>query len=227
MNIELPEKFFVGDEERFVKVRKNQLIIRGSWDWYRIMTQLSYDIYGKKQCYYCGKKINANKVTIDHLYSQDFGGVSITSNMRPCCEYCNTRKSNMNEKEFKVWNSQSSEEDKKSYYHFAVSEKKRKAHNPQIELGFDLPSEWIQYLKRNDIRITGRFIDANSKKYQKVLKFAQKTGKLSRPIVVSKNRFLLEGYNCYRVAKKMSMKKVPVVILENVILIPNPKLNGY
>ena len=54
---------------------------------------LTYQMKGKHKCTYCFKEILYNKVTLDHVFPQDFGGPTITNNLEPCCINCNQQKS--------------------------------------------------------------------------------------------------------------------------------------
>lgn len=45
-----------------------------------------------KECPYCGKKIPAGKVTIDHFVPFAKGGMHVASNLVGCCRRCNVRK---------------------------------------------------------------------------------------------------------------------------------------
>ncbi len=45
-------------------------------------------------CYYCGKKVGINALTMDHIIPLSRGGRSTKDNLVPCCKRCNTRKKN-------------------------------------------------------------------------------------------------------------------------------------
>ena len=59
-----------------------------------------------------------------------------------------------------------------------------------------------------------------SRKYQRVLEMYETYGKICRPIVVSQNRFVLDGFTTLLVAKNLGLKMpLPFITLENVIVI--------
>jgi 5-methylcytosine-specific restriction enzyme A len=43
-------------------------------------------------CHYCGKKLPAKELTMDHIVPIARGGKSTKGNVVPCCADCNTRK---------------------------------------------------------------------------------------------------------------------------------------
>jgi len=46
-------------------------------------------------CFYCEKYFPAKQLTMDHVLPLAKGGLSIKSNLVPCCKSCNTIKKNM------------------------------------------------------------------------------------------------------------------------------------
>ena len=51
-------------------------------------------------CHYCGKKLEADEITIDHLLPRSRGGKTDKSNLAICCGKCNSEKSSMTEQEY-------------------------------------------------------------------------------------------------------------------------------
>ena len=43
-------------------------------------------------CYYCGKYVGSNNLTMDHLVPLARGGLSIRANLVPACKECNSKK---------------------------------------------------------------------------------------------------------------------------------------
>lgn len=43
-------------------------------------------------CYYCGKKVNARELTMDHIVPVIRGGKSTKGNVVPVCKECNDKK---------------------------------------------------------------------------------------------------------------------------------------
>jgi len=221
MLVELPKKYERKlNEYSFARIRDGVLELKGDFNFEKIMIELAYQLRGRTKCYYCKKKVSANKITIDHMFPSDFGGVTITNNLAPACGTCNSNKSNMNQYEFKIWNSLKTREEKKKYYHDAVNRKKRKKRNPYlVKKGFDMPRKWIQMLKLEYVEKASKVTPEGSDKYLKMLDFAQKTQKLPRPLILSSNLILIDGETAYAVAKTMQFVEVPVIILENVIVL--------
>ena len=46
-------------------------------------------------CYYCETTTPARKLTMDHLVPLARGGLSMKSNLVPCCKSCNIKKKNL------------------------------------------------------------------------------------------------------------------------------------
>lgn len=55
------------------------------------------------------------------------------------------------------------------------------------------------------------------KKFMKDINFIKKYGHVPKPVILSSNKVLLDGRNVYNSAKKLKLKKVPAIVLENVI----------
>lgn len=221
MIIELPERFYKADGEKYVRVKDGILEIHGYWDFEKLMVTLAYVMKGRGRCYYCRKKVDPTKITIDHLFPSDFGGMSITNNLEPACQQCNSCKSNMNQYEFGVWRTIRDPEDQKRFYHRVVAKKRGRKLNPKIKKGYDLPTSWVEYRRLDTIQKLGKASNQGSRKFKRMLTFAKKFNKLPRTIVVSKNGILLDGATAYGVAKLLKFEEVPVTVLENVIITRN------
>ena len=61
------------------------------------------DIYNKYNghCAYCGKKIEYDDMTIDHLTAQSKGGTNELDNTIPSCQLCNNQKADRTVEEFR------------------------------------------------------------------------------------------------------------------------------
>ena len=44
------------------------------------------------QCYYCGKKVDREEITMDHVVPLSRGGRSTKGNIVPACKECNNKK---------------------------------------------------------------------------------------------------------------------------------------
>jgi len=49
----------------------------------------------KNTCFYCEDYFPARKLTMDHVIPLAKGGLSVKSNLVPCCKSCNTQKKNL------------------------------------------------------------------------------------------------------------------------------------
>lgn len=216
MIIELPEKFSkVYNNGWYVIIREGVLEIHGGCNYRELMNQVTYALKGRTRCYYCHKIMRPEACTIDHLFPQDFGGVSITNNLEPSCGQCNSHKSNMNEMEFKVWRTISSEEARKKYCKKAITRKMTAKYDSKRIDGFDLPRDWVTIQKLDLIQKATR--THGEARYLKTCSFIEEHNKLPVPLVLSQNQVVLSGIAAYAAAKEKGLKVVPVIILENVM----------
>lgn len=218
MYIELPEKFNKTNGKNYVRVRNGMLLIKGTWNFENLMIEMTYAIYGSHKCYYCKRHLAREKITIDHVYPLDFGGVTITSNLIPACSKCNNKKTNMNADEFNQWCEIRDEKTRKEWYNYTISQKKKQIEDPKNKEGFDLPAEWIKYRDASSLIKTAEYY-YKGKKYQKALEFFKKNGKFSSPIIVSRNNRILAGKTTYEIAIDNNVKKVPIIFLSNVLIL--------
>lgn len=90
------------------------------------------------------------------------------------------------------------------------------------ERGVLLPKEWYEMRKEYSVLtvITSERPFKESRKYQRVIEMYETYGKICKPIVVSQNRFVLDGFSVLLAAKNLGMKiPLPFITLENVIVI--------
>lgn len=52
-------------------------------------------------CMYCGVTLNRNNLSIDHIQPLDRGGPDTAANLQATCKYCNSRKGNQTDAEFR------------------------------------------------------------------------------------------------------------------------------
>lgn len=220
MLVELPRKYERKlNEYSFARIREGVLELKGDFNLEKIMVELAYQMRGRTECHYCHRKVKSNKITIDHMFPADFGGVTITNNLVPACATCNGNKSNMNQYEFRIWETLQTREEKKAFYHKAVNRKKRQKKNPYVKKGYDIPGKWIQFIKLDYVTKVSRIWPEGSEKYKKMLTFARRAQKIPRPLVLSSNLILIDGETAYAVAKHLHFEEVPVIILDNVIVL--------
>ena len=47
------------------------------------------------RCHYCGRRVPARELTMDHVVPLARGGHSVRANVVPCCKECNTQKQHL------------------------------------------------------------------------------------------------------------------------------------
>lgn len=83
------EKFFIPSvTEKEIKIEKQKAKILRNSSWWRRKV-------AKRRCYYCGKEVPENKLTMDHIVPIIRGGKSVKSNIVPACKDCNNKKKYM------------------------------------------------------------------------------------------------------------------------------------
>lgn len=215
MIMELPKRFsYSKDKYNYAIARDGKLIIKGSLPFEELMYDLAYSIKGKKSCYYCGRQ--SKKMTIDHMFPRDYGGISITNNLIPVCAKCNSQKSNLNFYEYKIFKTLNKTE--KETFRKKIYKQNEKI---RYKRGFNIPKAWVEtiHISRIFVRV---FFDQTlykGKKYTKYTNFIKKYGKLPRPIILSRNFVLLDGFTILACAREQGITNIPVVILENVEVI--------
>lgn len=157
---------------------------------YKRSSKLIKDVC-KHICYYCGKEITTENLSIDHAIPLSRGGTNALSNLRICCKQCNFEKDNKTEYE---------------YIHnlnpFELNPLKNKLNYNEL---IDIDSIKIPKLfLRNHV---------TEKKLNKVRQYYKRYKELDKPIILtaSYNRYLSDGYSRYVVAKELGLKTVPVI----------------
>lgn len=213
MIIELPEKFNYGNQ---AKVVDGVLKIPSGISVREFMYKLSVAAKGKK-CWYCGKKLLKEDITMDHLYPQDLGGPTITNNLAPTCYECNNDKGNLTEKQYR--NLISAPKDKRKNIRSKFLERNELN---KIKKGYYLPREWITTRKLDNILVTWFMNESyTGKKYSKIETFYRQYGKLPYPVVVDRNNYLLDGFLVLMFAKNNNISQIPAIVLENVEVVLN------
>lgn len=176
------------------------------------MFSMAYQQYGN-YCYYCGKKLLKTIRTMDHKIPIMYGGISILPNLVPCCTECNELKSNLDSTEFKKWISMEDEMEKKRYRLRCIGEHEKEC----ILRGTCLSCEWFEQAPAK-ILAEVNIETAKGKKYKEAEEFLFKYGKFQRPIVISANSILLDGFITMWLAKNEQIDRVPTIKLENVFV---------
>ena len=217
MIIDLPEyelaKTLVINE--YMKIENGILKLKFPCSLRNTMYILTYKIKGKHKCTYCSKEIPYNKVTLDHVIPQDFGGPTITNNLEPCCCICNQQKSNMTKEQYFKFLSLSQTERKQFLKDIRKNLEFVHKYNSPI-----LPTDWMKETKVENILVNISLSeDYKGSKYEKIKEYYTKYGHFQRPIIVDRRNFLLDGFIILMYAKNHGIQKVPVIVLENVEVI--------
>lgn len=213
MIIELPEKFSYGNQAR---IEDGILKIPSGVSWREFIYKLTIAAKGKK-CWYCGKPLKKEEITLDHLYPQDLGGPTVPNNLAPTCSDCNNRKGNLTEKQYRQI-LQAPEEKRK-----IIKSRMVKSNEYYKEKhGYYLPKEWITSQTIENVLVTMIMSESYyGRKYGKIETFYMQYEHLPYPIVVDRNNYLLDGFLVLIYAKNNSISKIPTIVLENVEVVFN------
>lgn len=218
MNIKLPRQFQMESKEgeRLAYVEKGILKIKRNTSLRRVMTEITYEIKGKKKCCYCGNYVPEEEITIDHMYPQDFGGPTISDNMLPSCKKCNGEKGNLNTRQYKRYLKAKKEGNlRECKEQIAREQRVLRKYNK-----FDIPENWIAEKElSNIIAIFNLYEEHKNHKYQKIAKHYEIYGGFQKPIIIDRNGFLLDGFLTLLYAKNNELKSIPTIQLDNVEVI--------
>lgn len=218
MIIEIPKKFYKRKaRNKYAKVKNGILEVHGFRNFRRLMIEITYAMKGKNRCYYCKRPLLDSKVTVDHLFPEAYGGITVTNNLVPACKVCNNMKADMNEQEYREWLNIKDPIERKNYYKKISTSKSNRKFSIAVKGTYDIPEEWIRYQRLDTIRNLEKTNVKSGKTYWKIYDFTKKYGKLPRVLVVSKNGVVLDGKIAYEVAEELGLELVPVVVLENVL----------
>lgn len=214
MIIDLPKTFrFIGASRNdYAEVLNDILYLHGTVSFRRVMYNITYTIYGKNRCYYCGSKVKEKNITLDHMCAQDMGGPTISNNLLPCCKDCNSDKSNLSSIQYSTY--RNLKKDKKKEYKRLIAIQQELVKKEKV---YELPADWITYANINSFIVR---VELNKKykgrKYDRIKAFYNAYGYLQKPVIVDKNHFLLDGYIALMFAKENGIERIPVIVLENV-----------
>lgn len=214
MIIDLPNRFqFTGIQDEFAKVTDSIMHIHGNTSFKKLMYATTFALKGNTICYYCHKPVSEKHITLDHMYPQFVGGPTITNNLVPCCDKCNSRKGNLSEAQFYVYMSLRKED--REFYRRSCYEQQLIVKKGQ---GNELPEECVTYSSTNEFLVK---VDLNKKfrgsKYSRINAYYKQYHSIQKPIVVDSNGFVLDGYVSLMFAKEQGIKVLPSIILENVV----------
>lgn len=196
----------------FMIIEDQILKIKFPYSFKRAMYTLVYIMKGKHKCFYCSKDILNGKVTLDHIFPQDFGGPTIPNNLQPSCYKCNNEKSNMTPDQYQKF--------------LSLPNMQRKEYLKDLQGIFEfirkwsdfvLPEGWVQEQQISNI-ITSISLseDYKNRKYTSIKEFYKKYNHFQHPLIIDRKNFLLDGFLQLMYAKNYNIEILPVIILENV-----------
>lgn len=170
-------------------------------------------------CYYCNKKIKSvEDLTVDHLTPVSRGGRNIESNMTICCHACNSEKSDMTEEEYLQFlqlkklckNKQEIRILRNIFLNNANCKDK------YVEMLDCLSSIHTKIISLEDIKITRLFQNSppNPKLIDKVMKYYNEHHELDKPIIISPDLLLYDGFARYNVAKCVGLTEIEAQVLD-------------
>lgn len=212
MIIELPEKLTFGGKT--IPVVNGVARIPISVNWRTFVYKITVDKKGK-QCWYCGKPLKKEEITMDHLYPQDLGGPTIPNNLAPCCSICNSKKGCLTEWQYRQFLNAPENKKKAIKARFAKSREYYKCKS-----GFFLPKGWITTREIDSIFVKMLINETYlCKQYRKIEGFYKVYGHLPYPIVVDRNNYLLDGFLVLMFAKNNNITKIPTIVIKNIEMV--------
>ncbi len=189
----------------------------------RIVGRVSYEKMTICACYrkhglicaYCGTELTKDTKTVDHKIPRIYGGVSILDNLVPSCKKCNEDKSNLIYDEYIKMREIQDYEDRKRYKLACIGRHEKEV----LERGFCIPTDWLEK-DTQTILVDFDFTEDYKKsgRYTEIEEFYFKFGLLPKPIVISGNNKLLDGFVSLMFAKNEGLVTIPLIKLENVIV---------
>lgn len=218
MIIELPKEVLITDKKkRKVAFIENDILkISRKVSFDKIMIKITYQMKGRGRCYYCGRNVPRNQISIDHVYPKDFGGPTIPDNLLPACQKCNLEKDNMTYEQYMQFLEEKNKGLEKQY----LKELRENQEKIRRNDAYEIPEEWISQKEITNI-ITNIDLKENykNKKYRSIENYYLKYGKVHRPIVLDRRSFLLDGFMVLMLAKKYNISVIPAIEIENVEVI--------
>lgn len=229
MFLELPDYDMVL-KNGVAEVKEGKLYIYRIFNFDEIMVELSYTMNGTN-CYYCQRKHTTDpiklkdsqnyfgKLTIDHLIPREFGGPTITNNLRPSCIDCNNGKGNLLPEEYRYIQKLQKEKDNKEskseimQYKSSLAELQERRRFGEVEI---FPEEWLTNCP-NNLLVNLSIINPLGLSYRKIQNYYKKYRRINKVVVFSKNGVLLDGINGYLFAKYEGTDRIHFIMLENVI----------
>ncbi len=199
-----------------MKIEDEILKIHFPINFHEAMYELTYLMKGKKQCFYCSRTFSEDKITLDHLVPQDFGGPTIPNNLFPACKKCNSEKTNMLKPFYDKYLSLSTNGERSQF----VSDFQQVARFLHRWYGLAFVKDLIEEKEIENIIVNISLSSSyRGKKYKKIKEYYKQYGHFQKPLILDRKSFLLDGFTALMFAKDNGIKNVPVIVLENVEVI--------
>ena len=218
MILEIPDGYKFSnwkDSNNYAYEKNGILYIKGDLPFEQLMYNLTYSLKNKKRCFYCNGKLNSQNRTLDHRIPRHLGGITLPINLEVCCKKCNEEKGALTVSQYEAVRELSSKTEKTKL----ISEYNNLNEIELEKKGTCLPACWTSVNFRS--KIYADFdLDTfyKGKKYYKIKSFYKKYHYLPKPLIISSNNILLDGYLVLMFAKNKKIKKIPTIVLENVIV---------
>lgn len=220
MNILLPEKFCSYDNEGVIEAevvkRQTDSGEQRVLNLYRpvVYKRVTYDltraIYGDT-CMYCKERL---ATTIDHRISKYYRGPTITNNLYPACEKCNSLKSNMLEDEFQTYLSLPTQKERKEFVRSLVPIQRDRLYG-----SFDvLPPEWFDHDDVEGYVIKIYKDEPLGAKYKHQAWHLQTYKTWGEVVVSSADGVLLDGFNVVFLGKERHRTDYRDIVIDNLFV---------
>ncbi|MBR3132572.1 MAG: HNH endonuclease [Clostridia bacterium] len=221
MFIQLPKEYvFVKGGRVSAYVNKEGIlkIYEGQVFFDDLMYALAYNINQIDVCPYCGRPIRKRNLELDHKFPRDFGGISITNNLLPCCNKCNSDKGNLNRYEYeRLLEKKDCPKKERTKEKYKIIQNKEKL---RYEKKSFLPNKWVKNIDLTKLNVRECYLKHYNKSTKRMadnFAYIAKYGNLKRPVIVDKNFWIIDGFTWYLAAMETEkFKKIPVIVLENV-----------
>lgn len=222
MNMDLPESYTYWNKSRKKEayIENGILKLCTSEIYKKVIRELAYILNSSKHyCVYCNKSILNNKATLDHVYPQFLGGPTITNNLVPSCQNCNSEKSDFTKDEFIEYLCLRHKNRQKAKEFRSIANLQKECLHKSHK--YEIPDEWLSHKEISKIYVQFSIVDFSTErhKYTRIVEFYNQYGYFQKPIIVDKNGFLLDGFYTILYAKNNNITEIPVIQLDNVEVI--------
>lgn len=184
-------------------------------------------------CAYCGKKLklknskgkknNFGVSTADHIVPKARGGLSLISNLCCSCNSCNSKKGFMTDDEFF------------EYRELIKAGKIRQAKEFKDDIELEMQANrlkgiylvgdsWdIEDFPLKEVKLSRRFSELESIQSKRSMKYYKIYRHLRKPILISSNRVIIEGFGQLYTAVKNKLTTVPVVFAPEITCIDDAR----